>query len=54
MAGYVRFDLLTDYKVNQQLSLFARGENLTNARYEDARNYGTAGRSVYAGLKYTW
>ena len=54
MAGYARVDLLTDYKVNQQVSLFARGENLTHARYQEAYNYGTAGRSVYGGLRVTW
>ena len=54
MSGYARFDLLADYKVNQQVSVFARGENLTNTRYEEARDYGTAGRSVYAGLRITW
>jgi vitamin B12 transporter len=54
MSGYARLDLLADYKFNQQVSLFARGENLTNTRYEEARDYGTAGRSVYAGVKITW
>lgn len=54
MAPYARFDLLTDYKVSHRVSVFARGENLTNTRYEDARDYGTAGRSVYAGVRVTW
>jgi len=54
MSGYVRFDLLADYKFSQQVSVFARGENLTNTRYEEAFNYGTAGRSVYAGLRINW
>ena len=54
LKSYARFDLFADYKLNDRVSLFARGENLTNARYEDVYNYGTAGRSAYAGLQMTW
>jgi vitamin B12 transporter len=54
MSGYARIDLLADYKFSQQASLFARAENLTNTRYEEAFGYGTAGRSFFAGLKMTW
>ena len=54
LKAYARFDVAADYKVSDKLSLFARGENLTNARYEDIYNYGTAGRSGYAGLQVTW
>jgi vitamin B12 transporter len=31
-----------------------RLENLTNAHYENVFNYGTAGRSGYAGLRVKW
>lgn len=51
---YARFDLVADYKVNQNVSIFARAENLTNVKYEDVYNYGTPGRSLYAGLQVTW
>jgi vitamin B12 transporter len=54
LKPYARFDLVADYKVNKTVSVFARGENLTNVRYEDIYNYGTAGRSVYAGVQMTW
>jgi len=54
LKAYARFDVAVDYKVSDKLSFFARGENLTNARYEDIYNYGTAGRSAYAGLQMTW
>ena len=54
LAAYARFDVLADYKVSDRVSLFARAENLTNAKYEDVYNYGTAGRSAYAGLQMTW
>ena len=36
------------------VSVFVRGENLTHVKYEDVYNFGTAGRSVYAGLQMTW
>ena len=54
LKAYARVDVVADYKVNDRLSLFARGENLTNAKYEEVYNYGTAGRSAYAGLQITW
>lgn len=54
LKGYVRFDLVAEYKINNLVSVFARGENLTNVKYEDVFNYGTAGRSAYAGLQLTW
>ena len=54
LKGYARFDVVADYKLNKTVSVFARGENLTNAKYEDVYNFGTAGRSVYAGVQMSW
>lgn len=54
LAPYARFDLYADYKINETFSMYARVENLTDAHYQDVRNYGTAGRSFYAGLRATW
>ena len=54
LKGYARFDMAADYKLNTSVSVFMRGENLTNVKYEDVYNFGTAGRSVYAGLQMTW
>ena len=54
MKGYARFDMAADYKLNTSVSVFVRGENLTHVKYEDVYNFGTAGRSVYAGLQMTW
>ncbi|MCB8822283.1 TonB-dependent receptor plug domain-containing protein [Microvirga rosea] len=54
LASYARFDIYADYKINETFSMYARAENLTNARYQDVYNYGTAGRSFYAGLRATW
>ena len=54
LQPYARFDLYAEYRLNQTFSIYARGENLTNARYEEVQNFGTAGRSVYAGMRATW
>ena len=51
---YARLDLFASYDLSERVSIFLRGENLTNARYEEVKNFGTAGRSVYAGLRATW
>jgi vitamin B12 transporter len=54
LGGYAKLDLLANYKVNDNLNVFARGENLTNAAYQETFGFGVAGRSYYAGLNYTW
>ncbi|QFU15506.1 TonB-dependent receptor plug domain-containing protein [Microvirga thermotolerans] len=54
LAPYARLDVYADYKLDDTLSLYVRAENLTDARYQDIYNYGTAGRSFYAGLRATW
>ena len=54
LAPYARLDVYTDYKIDETWKVYARGENLTNARYQEVYNYGTTGRAAYAGLKATW
>jgi vitamin B12 transporter len=54
LAPYARLDVYADYRINDTFSVFARAENITDTPYEDVRNYGTAGRSFYAGLRATW
>ncbi|THD48322.1 MAG: TonB-dependent receptor, partial [Bradyrhizobium sp.] len=54
LGSYAKLDVLANYKVNDNLSMFARIENLTDTRYEEVYNYGTAGRSYYAGISYSW
>lgn len=53
-AGYVRVDLRGSYRLNENVQAFVRLENLTNQRYEEVLNYGTAGRSLYGGVNVTW
>jgi vitamin B12 transporter len=54
LDAYARIDLLTEYRLNGTFALFARAENLTNTRYEETINSGSAGRSVYGGIRATW
>ncbi len=54
LAAYAKLDVLANYKVSDNLAAFARIENLTDTRYEEVYNYGTAGRSYYAGISYSW
>jgi vitamin B12 transporter len=54
LPAYYRLDAFVDYKINSNLKVFARLENLTDARYEEVYNYSVAGRSIYAGVKVSW
>lgn len=54
LKAYAKVDLFANYKVDDRLSIFGRIENIGDARYEDVYNYGTAGRSFYGGVKFTW
>ena len=54
LAAYAKLDAYARYRFNDNLTAFGRIENLTDARYEEAFDYGTAGRAFYAGLSYTW
>jgi vitamin B12 transporter len=52
--GYLRVDLRGNYRINDNAQAYLRLQNLTNERYEEVLNYGTAGRSIYGGVKVTW
>ena len=54
LAGFGKFDARVSYKLSDNISLFARVENITNARYQEIRDYGVAGRSFYGGVKIVW
>ncbi|HYC25359.1 MAG TPA: TonB-dependent receptor [Roseiarcus sp.] len=54
LAPYAKLDLFANYKVSDNLSIFGRIQNVTDARYEEVYNYGVAARSYYAGIKYDW
>lgn len=50
---YTRIDLAANYRVNGNLLVFGRIENLLDADYEDADGYNSAGFSAYVGLKWS-
>jgi vitamin B12 transporter len=54
LQPYAKFDIRAAYKLNANLEVYARAENLTNARYQEVYNYGTPGRSIYGGVRATW
>jgi vitamin B12 transporter len=54
LGAYARFDAIASYRIDSRISLHARVENLTNARYEEIYNFGVAGRSIYGGVKVVW
>lgn len=54
LAPYARLDTRVSYRVNDNLNVYVRAENLTNARYQEVKDYGTTGRAFYAGLNATW
>ncbi len=51
LDDYVRLDLAGTYGLDANVELFFRAENVLNADYEEVTNFGTAGRSGYAGLR---
>ncbi|MCA3630865.1 MAG: TonB-dependent receptor, partial [Methylobacterium sp.] len=54
LRRHARFDVHTEYALNSTYKLHARFENITNARYEEVRDYGTTGRAFYGGVTATW
>jgi vitamin B12 transporter len=52
--AYTRVDLYTDYKLDANWTVFARGENILNAHYQEVLNFGTTGPAAYAGFNATW
>lgn len=52
LGGYGLLNLYASTRVARDWQVVARVDNLTDKSYEVARNYATAGRSVYVGLKW--
>jgi vitamin B12 transporter len=47
-------NLATSYRITHYLELTARVDNLLNQHYEEVAGFGTAGISLYGGLKLTF
>lgn len=54
LSGYAKLDAYGEYRISENATAYVRLENITNTRYENVLNYGTAGRSGYAGLRVKW
>jgi vitamin B12 transporter len=54
LAPYATLELLANYKYNDNFTMFGRIENVTDAKYQEVYQYGTPGRSYYAGITYSW
>jgi vitamin B12 transporter len=52
LGGYGLLNLYTTWRVAPDWSLLLRLDNALDKRYDLARNYGTAGRSWFAALRY--
>jgi vitamin B12 transporter len=47
---YTLWSTVVNYDVTSNVTLYLKGENLTNKLYQEVYGYGTAGRSAYAGV----
>ncbi len=52
LGGYSLLNLYANYDFAPGWSLFGRWNNVTNKNYELAKNYATAGSSVFVGIRY--
>jgi vitamin B12 transporter len=51
LGGYTLLDLRVSYQLTDKLELYARVDNVTNKWYETIYQYGTWGRTAFAGLR---
>jgi vitamin B12 transporter len=52
--GHAVVTLRASVPVTEELELYARIENVTDAQYQTVAGYGTYGRSAYAGVRVKW
>jgi vitamin B12 transporter len=52
LGGYGLLNLYTTWHVTRDWSLLARVDNAADKHYDLARNYGTSGRTFFAGIQY--
>ncbi|MCL0034145.1 TonB-dependent receptor [Thermodesulfovibrionales bacterium] len=54
LDSYTRVDLAGSFDLTRNFQIFARGENILNEEYEEAKGFGTPGASLFAGLRATF
>ena len=52
LDGYATVSLRADYRLEKDVTLFARIGNLFNKEYELKQDYETAGRTIFVGVRY--
>lgn len=52
LGGYTTLGLLADYRLDRNLTLFARADNVFDRDFELRRDYASAGRGVFVGVRY--
>jgi vitamin B12 transporter len=53
LGGYGVANLLADYRLEKNWTLFGRANNLFNKQYELAKDYATPGASLFVGIRYS-
>jgi len=51
---YTTANLTTDYKIDKNIDIYAKVENLTDKYYQTVDGYATSPRAVYAGIKISY
>jgi vitamin B12 transporter len=51
LSDYHRIDIYAEYRYNEWLKLFGRGENMLGYRYQQALGFPAMGRAFYAGVE---
>ncbi len=54
VAGYTYLNVTTDYKLDENIFLYARGQNITNQIYETTYGYYDEGQSYVVGAEYSF
>ena len=52
LGGYALINLVAKYGIVKDIELFGRVENMFDKSYQDVLGYGTAGATVFGGVKY--
>ena len=52
LSAYWLAGARVSYEVRHNLELFVRGSNLLNQHYQDVLDYHTAGRAIFAGIRF--
>lgn len=52
LGGYATVSLRADYRLDHDLTVFAKAGNIFDREYEPRKDYASAGRTLFVGLRY--